>query len=152
MQRVRHCWTTRLFQPFLQNRQSLVQRHAGLQQMRKLLSENEQLAVVEFSGFSQAWRLRASRAAAIFVGTAAGALLFAFHGLKPASTISIRIGMQCCDSICRIAMARSAQSRTPSLTALRVARAISKLWHRRGKSNRKTLNRKLESSLRLVNK
>ena len=37
-----------MFQPFPQNRQSFVQRHAGSQQMRELLSENEQLAVRNF--------------------------------------------------------------------------------------------------------
>ena len=51
MQRVRHLLDARMFQPFPQNRQSLVQRHAGLQQMRKLLSENEQLAVRNFQAF-----------------------------------------------------------------------------------------------------
>ena len=48
MQRVRHLLDARMFQPFPQNRQSFVQRHAGLQQMRELLSENEQLAVRNF--------------------------------------------------------------------------------------------------------
>ncbi len=48
MQPVRHLVNTRVFQPFLQNRQTLVERHAGLQQIRELLCENEQLIVRNF--------------------------------------------------------------------------------------------------------
>ena len=81
MQRVRHLLDARLFQPFLQNRQSLVQRHAGLQQMRKLLSENEQLAVWNFQAFRRRGGFGRAEQPQFSLNCARRAC-FCFHGLS----------------------------------------------------------------------
>src|SRR2546430_15970366 len=48
MQRARHLLHSRLLEPFLQDRQSFVQRHPGLKQMGELLGENEKLIMRNF--------------------------------------------------------------------------------------------------------
>src|SRR5437016_8110230 len=59
MQRSRHLLHARLLEPFFQDRQSLVQRHAGLEQMRELFRENEQLTLRNFQ--SLRWRRSSGR-------------------------------------------------------------------------------------------
>src|ERR1700748_1564781 len=43
MQSLRHLLDPRMFQPFLENAEALVQGHPGLQQVAKLLGKNQQL-------------------------------------------------------------------------------------------------------------
>ena len=55
VQRLCHLVDARMFQAFLEHRQSFVQRHARLQQMAELLGKNEQLSVGNFK-ILRRWR------------------------------------------------------------------------------------------------
>jgi hypothetical protein len=63
MQRARHLLNPRVLEPFLKNAEAFVERHPGLEQVAKLLGENEQLTVrnLEILGWGS------SRAAALCI-------------------------------------------------------------------------------------
>jgi hypothetical protein len=115
---MRHLVDARLFQTLFQNRQRFVERHASLQQMRQLLSENEQLTVRNFQVARGRFRLRSARRYD---------LRFSAEHLDPNRDALLRFNLP--DRNCSICAIEHTFNQAP----LGIAGTIRKLWHRRGK-------------------
>ena len=93
------CWTRGCFSRFSSIDKAFVERHARLKQMAELLGENQQLAVRNLKVLCRGRSRRRG---------------LAVERRGSAAIASIRIGVQFCCSICRMATERSATLSTPS--------------------------------------
>lgn len=114
MKRLRHLLNARLLQSFDQDREPLVQRHPGLEQMSQLFGENQELAVRNLQALT--CRLRRHRLARA---------IFAFAAERLNSDRDTVLLFDLADGDRAI---RTIQH-TFDETTLRIARAIGKLWH-----------------------
>src|SRR5437868_10224101 len=118
MQSPCHLLTARLLQALLPNRQRFVERHPRLQQMSKLLGENEQLTVWNFQVLSRSrWRC----------GVYCFRLRLRADQIDANRHTLLQLNLSNRDGSVRAVQHAFDQA------ALRIASAISKLWHRRGK-------------------
>src|SRR5437588_8294141 len=117
-----HYLDARLFQPLVEDRQSFVQGHSRLEQMGKLLSENEQLAVRDLQALSRHLPRRNSN----FRWRARGLLTwlrFAIDHLYPDRDAALLLDLSNGDR------AIGTIQHALDQTALGITRTIGKLWH-----------------------
>jgi len=115
MERVRHLMDARLLQPFLQDRQSLVECHSRFQQLGKLLGKNEQLTVRNFQGLLGS--------CGRYISSAAD-LRFRADYINPNRNALLQFDLANSDRTI------GTVEYTLHEASLRVTRPISKLWHR----------------------